>query len=151
MNPTTHGLTAWNPLLPGEDPEEYRTLRAEIAAAENPQDAVDELLVDEVTDCVWRLRRAPGLEASILVHHETNEIECEVRAEALGCPLNPEVFGGAFIRDTAGPNAILKLTKYETALANRRDRALRALERRRASRTESAQTRISKEGQLSER
>ena len=134
MNATKSGLFGQSPLFPGEDLEEYKTLSASIAAAENPQDAIDEIFVEEVVNCVWRLRRVPRIEASVFFHHITDQIDREARAVTLGCAPVAAVLSGVFLRDAAGPNTIVKYTKYETALANRRDRALRELERRRVGR-----------------
>ena len=44
-----------------------------------------------------------------------------------------------FIEDAAGPNAMAKLTRYETALARRRDRALEKLEALQAVRSADAE------------
>ena len=44
-----------------------------------------------------------------------------------------------FIEDAAGPNAMAKLTRYETALARRRDRALEKLQALQAARSADAE------------
>ena len=65
MNATTHGLRSRQPLLADEDPAEYEALAAALVEQLAPETAVEELIVDDITSLVWRLRRAARVETAL--------------------------------------------------------------------------------------
>ena len=66
QNALKHGLFAQKPILPDEDPEAYARHQLQLAQQLKPVGYFDELLVDQITDLLWRLRRVPGIEAAVL-------------------------------------------------------------------------------------
>jgi hypothetical protein len=64
-NATKHGLTAANPLLPSEDPEELQILRQDHYFRYQPVGPAEELLVTRIADIQWRLSRVFTHEAGI--------------------------------------------------------------------------------------
>jgi len=62
FNATKHGLAAEHSVLPGEDPEAYRTLKERYYGEWQPPGPTAESLVDELVDIDWRLRRYKKVE-----------------------------------------------------------------------------------------
>ncbi len=67
-NALRHGLTAEQVVISGEDPAAFEALRDDLYAHYQPADPVAEHLVEQVTTCIWRLRRVPEIEAGIYSH-----------------------------------------------------------------------------------
>lgn len=66
-NALKHGLLAQASLLPGEDAALFRRLAEEIRAQFEPVGELEQLLVDRITSCAWRLRRVVLVEAGLFV------------------------------------------------------------------------------------
>jgi hypothetical protein len=66
-NALKHGLLAEASLLPGEDTALFRRLAEEIHAQFEPVGELEQLLVDRITSCAWRLRRVLHVEAGLFV------------------------------------------------------------------------------------
>src|SRR6185369_3180014 len=62
---TKHGLTSKLVVIPGEDPEDFESLKAELAASYQPANAAEDILVTQIDEHFWRLRRARGVETSV--------------------------------------------------------------------------------------
>jgi hypothetical protein len=62
----SHGLTARQPLLPHEDPDEFLAFVDMYREAFRPVTRLAKELVAELADLHWRLRRLPAIEAQIL-------------------------------------------------------------------------------------
>jgi hypothetical protein len=56
-NSYKHGLTSSKIVLPGEDPAEYDAFRADILEQYQPANAIEQILVEELTAAGWRLNR----------------------------------------------------------------------------------------------
>lgn len=56
-NALTHGRTAKSPLLPFEDPQQYKTHISEIHKALVPDNYVEHQIVEEYANSTWRLQR----------------------------------------------------------------------------------------------
>ena len=57
MNAVSHGLTAQQTLLPGEDPAKYEGLRRSMFNSLRPDGALENELVERIASLTWRLRR----------------------------------------------------------------------------------------------
>lgn len=57
MNAVKHGAYAKTKILPHEDASERKRLEREIYKALQPDNAVEESLVDQMTDCLWTAER----------------------------------------------------------------------------------------------
>ena len=68
MNAMKHGLTARDVVLPGENPEDLDSFRAELVKSLDPQGALECELVETIVMIFWRLRRIPKFEALLYEH-----------------------------------------------------------------------------------
>lgn len=62
-NSFKHGLYAQQLIIPGEDPAELDALRASLRAEHQPAGTTEEILVNEIAEHFWRLRRMRAHEA----------------------------------------------------------------------------------------
>ena len=65
-NSTTHGLTASEILIGGENPHEFEQLRRDLVRDFCPQNTIERELVYLLAGYFWRLARVPGLEAALI-------------------------------------------------------------------------------------
>ena len=65
-NAFKHGLYSKQLVLPGEDPAALDQLKADLRAEHQPINETEEILVNEMAEQYWRLRRARRLEAELL-------------------------------------------------------------------------------------
>ena len=151
MNALTHGGAAALGLLPDEDPAEAAQFHEELRAAYAPCGADQEVLVNLIVDALWRLQRLARAESGILTSHLYDELRERVEEGSQGTPpaggrgdaahnkaalrqaraRDVDLAAQAFLRDAAGPEALSKLSRHETALARRLTgwmRELRALQ-----------------------
>ena len=66
MNARTHGLTAETMMIGEEDPAQFRDLCEVLQDEFTPSPGLQQELVDRMAGQLWRLRRAPALEAAAL-------------------------------------------------------------------------------------
>ena len=66
LNAIKHGFRAKEPLIPGEDPEEFARHGAELNVELTPVGVVEQNLVDQLIDITWRLKRFGRIEAAII-------------------------------------------------------------------------------------
>ena len=62
-NSFKHGLYSIQLILPGEDPAEFDRLRADLRSEHQPVNTTEDILVNELAEHFWRLRRTRELEA----------------------------------------------------------------------------------------
>ena len=62
-NSFKHGLYSQQLVIEGEDPAEFDQLRATLRAEHQPLNSTEEILVDELAQHFWRMRRFRALEA----------------------------------------------------------------------------------------
>jgi hypothetical protein len=56
----SHGLTAAKMVvIPADDQKEFEALRLQLQEEHTPVGKLEQMLVDEITHCWWRLQRAP--------------------------------------------------------------------------------------------
>lgn len=65
-NALRHGLTAKNPLLPEEDPEEYKQHCQSFFQRFAWREECERELIQRMADTEWRLRRIPYIEAALM-------------------------------------------------------------------------------------
>jgi len=68
-NALRHGLTAKSVVLNVEDTAEYEAFRATIIHSFAPAPGVEQRLAEELTDALWRLKRAQRIEAAAFDHY----------------------------------------------------------------------------------
>jgi hypothetical protein len=64
-NALKHGLRAKDVVIQGEDPDQFKALSEALYEQIKPQGPLEIHLVERVTSCLWRLRRADKLEAAV--------------------------------------------------------------------------------------
>jgi hypothetical protein len=72
-NSFKHGLYSKAIVIPGEDPAAFEALRADLAAEHRPVGLTEEMLVDEVAQHYWRMKRFRSLDAQIYKSNGLNE------------------------------------------------------------------------------
>ena len=65
QNSFRHGLFSKQLILPGENPYEFDALRSALRAEHHPYNTVEEILVDELAQAFWRIRRVRAFEANL--------------------------------------------------------------------------------------
>ncbi len=73
QNAFKHGLYSKALLIPGEDRADSEALRADLAAEHRPLGVTEELLVDEIAQHYWRMKRYRGLEAQMYKEQSVQE------------------------------------------------------------------------------
>jgi len=121
-NALRHGLTARAVVLFDEKSDDFAAFHAELRAAYQPADAIEEELVERIVICAWRLRRAIRAEAG-LIDEAVEKLE-DWRIENVK-------YGRAF--GVAGWG-LSRLVHYESAVDRALRRAQLQLERRQAQR-----------------
>src|SRR3954452_14709005 len=75
QNSFKHGLYSKQLILPTEDPGELDELRASLRAEHQPANTTEEILVNEIAENFWRLRRMRKLEARALQPEDLSDSE----------------------------------------------------------------------------
>ena len=108
------GLTAEAIVIATEDPLQFDLLRATVEQQFSPRPGVEQELVDRLAGLLWRLRRAPTLEAAVIQARDAQQTE----ANKVPAPDGPEGnLGLAIIKDSE-QDTLGKLCRYENALMN---------------------------------
>jgi hypothetical protein len=68
MNALKSGLRANTVVLPDENPQDFEAFRERLYQALDPQDALQEALVESIIVDMWRARRGPRVEADLHRH-----------------------------------------------------------------------------------
>lgn len=82
LNALKHGVLARQGVLPGEDAAAYTALRTTLFEELEPVGIQEELQVDRVVTCTWRLQRLLSAEVGIFVAAHYGRIATEARTEA---------------------------------------------------------------------
>ena len=69
MNALRHGLYAGTTILPDEDPRDYDRVRGHFQLLYNPENEVQQDLVNQLCELEWKKIRVALLEASLLAQH----------------------------------------------------------------------------------
>jgi hypothetical protein len=103
-----HGLTVREVIAFDECAEQFEQFYQELASALGARDAVEELMVERIVICAWRLRRVYRIESGLLS-----------RARTAWTTAGPKVTRDidlVFMRLGSGDDELAKLTRYEMAL-----------------------------------
>jgi hypothetical protein len=148
-NAVTHGLTARNIFLKGEDPGEYRRLNEAATAHLKPEGVLEQELVARMVSVFWRLRRVPAFEAALLAVLEQEQEE----KDSFGLDLSGSYEGtaeegeeadlklGRTIKGFLSADFSGKLGRYETGLQKQLSallHELRAMQERRLRESEAS-------------
>jgi hypothetical protein len=78
-----HGLTSRNVLLIGEDPKEYERFGDRVTICCAPQGQLEQELVEMMKEAMWARRRIARMEAGVLQHLTSDEVNPAVSAAVL--------------------------------------------------------------------
>lgn len=139
MNALGHGGTAALGVLPDEDPQEAIQFSQRLHEAYAPCGPDQEILVQLIVDGLRRLQRLSRVESGILTWHLYEKLQDRVGQTGEGQrpdggtesvaykksqlrqrqAMDVDLAAQAFLHDAHGPDALGKLSRYETAIANR--------------------------------
>jgi len=122
-NALKYGLQSQHILLPTENKQELNAFKERIWSVLQPIGELEELLVDRIIVCIWRLRRIIQIEAHILQDQMDSPLNIFCGEDS-----KPNV-GLAFVRDCNDDSALPKLTRYETTTERSFYKALHELQR----------------------
>ncbi len=128
LNALKHGLLSKAVLLESEDAETLAELTTDMRTEFDPHGPLEEMLVDRIASCYWRLRRAVWVEKNAMDWYEEDEDAFVVMPET------DEQIARKRIKNTIGNDSIEKVLRYETAIERSMFRALHELERLQAKR-----------------
>jgi len=141
VNAYKHGLSATNPtslLMPGESEDELREFGARLRENLKPVGDMEELLVERIESCAWRLKRVERVEAGLFAYgflekqaqlKEQDVANPTDLAEPLTQRLVTGVEATGFLQDAQTNNAFAKLSRYEAGLERSLYKALEELKK----------------------
>jgi len=74
QNAFKHGLYSKDLIMRGEDPAELDALKADLRREHQPANTTEEILVNEMAEQFWRIRRYRGREAALLLIEDYDEM-----------------------------------------------------------------------------
>ena len=116
-----HGLTVRRVIAFDESVEAFEQFYLELAAALGPKDAVEEVLVERIIICAWRLRRLYRIESGLFSKARTSWKD--------GVATITHDIELVFLRLASNDDDLAKLGRYETGLERSLVRTLRELHR----------------------
>lgn len=96
MNAMKHGLLAADLVVGDEDPAEFTRVLKHLVDEFQPQEPLEEQLVERVAACMWRLRRLYRVEAGILTYEALTIELGRARTEARGYEKVEELYELSF-------------------------------------------------------
>jgi hypothetical protein len=123
-NSLTHGLTAKQVVIEGEDAEGFDWLLEGLLEQFAPGTILEQQLIEQLAGYFWRLRRIPALEGAILEAHLQ-----AIRSQHKSVVESHMTFGRALVRDAFGYDAFSKLSRYEVQLINLVERTIKQLDK----------------------
>jgi hypothetical protein len=130
LNALKHGLYATDPLIRGEDPDDFYKHGADLEFQLRPANAVEEDLVEQIIDITWRLKRCARIESAVI-----NELYDTVAAQPQNHDKDPDQLLGKAL---AHSDALSRHSRCETRLARRYQGAMKELRELRKQRARSA-------------
>ena len=130
QNALKHGLYANDPLIRGEDPDDFYAHGAELDNQLRPANAVEEDLVEQIIDITWSLKRCARIESAVI-----NELYDTVAEQPQNQGKDPDQLLGKAL---AHNDALSRHSRRETRLARRYHAAMKELREARKRRGQSA-------------
>ena len=119
LNALKHGFRAKDPLIPGEDPDEFNRHAGELLFELGPIGVIEENLVDQLIDITWRLKRFGRIEAAVVNELYDSAAEQEENKHKDG----EQLLGKSLAHD----HALNRLSRYEAQLARRYHNVMKEL------------------------
>jgi len=128
QNARTHGLTAQQVCLSGEDQEEFEASRQAFEDELKPVGPLQTFLVQQIVMAAWRLSRLRTLEAGLFQLRSINDKQ-DLETDYTNNLSQRVRLAYHFRRDIAGQNTVNMLGRYETRVERSFYRALHELQR----------------------
>jgi hypothetical protein len=121
FNSVTHGLRANSRLLPGESPIAFGKLRSKLLRQFAPVGPAERILVEQVAEALWRLRRVAAVEAGLYALSYNSRCRKRVEDRAWKArygrdeeePEERELLGEAWVHHS---KSFLHLARYRTSV-----------------------------------
>ena len=126
-NAMTHGLTALNACINGEDMDEFDATRQSFENELKPVGPVQSLLVQQIVMAAWRLGRLRLIEGGLFQLRSIDDAK-NIERDYQNLPARTRL-AYLFLRDVRGPNALTILGRYESRVERIFYRALKELQR----------------------
>jgi hypothetical protein len=125
FNATKYGLTSKLVVIPGEDPEAFDSLKADLTTSYHPANLAEQFLVEQIAENLWRLLRARGIETATFQANMA-PLENSNRIFNQRCPERPPADGTIAAAQCFNENAKTfdNLRRYETAIERAYYRAI---------------------------
>ena len=128
QNARTHGLSARDTVIAGENPKKYRAFLRDLTGEFQPATPSEFDLVQTLADAAWRLRRAMRLETALLGlrlqgARSRYALPAHQRVSSED-PLHQQLLGSSLIHDAHDSDTLSKLSRYEMRLTRRYFQAL---------------------------
>lgn len=132
MNAVTHGLTAKTPLLPGEDPDEFRLFVWDVIEDLSPQGVVQNELASRAAVLMWKRRRVAEAETQVvaeLADQYTADAEDAHRQTGEQGPVDPARVARCIVADefASKPDQLDRLERYEQRISQQIESTIRLL------------------------
>ena len=88
--------------------KEFERFHHDLAGVLNPKDKLDDVLVERIAICAWRLRRIPRIESGLFAKARVSATNGKLKRTR-----DIEL---VFLRLTSGDDVVAKLTRYEASL-----------------------------------
>jgi len=124
FNALKSGIDAASQIIPGEDPEQLKTLAEGFIQSWKPAGQFEQELVDQLIDDAWRLRRLRRAETEIWTSSIENHRSCRVH--------NPDAEAGTAFDGWS--NTLSRLQRLVTSIKRSQHQAIVDLERLQAAR-----------------
>ena len=122
QNALKHGFCAKDPLIRGEDPDDYYRHGAELELSLSPATPLEEDLVEQIIDITWRLKRFKRIESSII-----NDLYDAAADQPSSHDKDQnEVLGNALSRQ-GSLDSLSRISRYEANLRRHYHNALKEL------------------------
>ena len=129
-NALRHGLLSRDAVLPDEDEDLFRELHYAICAQLAPVGEIEEVLVERIVMCIWRLRRLIRIEAGVIQWELANQ-DTAPEPDAARRRLK---LGAAFVVAANHNDPLTKLSRHEVSIERSLYRALGELREQQAAR-----------------
>jgi hypothetical protein len=137
QNAVTHGLTAENACINGEDMDEFDETRQSFEDQFKPVGPLQTLLVQQIVMAAWRLGRLRLIEGGLFQLRAADDARDIERGYTNMAPSTRLAY--LYLRDVRGPNALTTLGRYEARVERSFYRALHELQRLQQEMTKQSQ------------
>jgi hypothetical protein len=134
LNAIKHGLLSEDILLIGESEANFAQMSRSIWRQYKPLNEIENILVDRIVSCIWRLKRAGKIETSLMDFERVKSQKEDLSDFLGGWKSNTDKTNESYTA-MINNNIIEKLNRYENTLERAMYKAMHELERIQGSRS----------------